>query len=92
MMYNPSHMNPRKVTDVIKQILPLIPDTEYELKRDIKKYYDSLGYCADELLEGPDTWVPFINIMNYYVKVFDEEWKLVTRNIIANEPATVRTP
>jgi hypothetical protein len=79
-------MNSRSVIDVVNQILPIIPDTEYALKRAIKKYSDSQFNKAPEVLRGSICWIPFVNILNSHITIFDEEWKIQIRNMINNIP------
>uniref|UniRef100_A0A6C0K0J3 Uncharacterized protein n=1 Tax=viral metagenome TaxID=1070528 RepID=A0A6C0K0J3_9ZZZZ len=77
-------MSSRSVIDVANQILPLIPDKEYALKRDITKYIESQYNKAPESLRGSICWIPFVHILNKHVGIFDEDWKIQTRNIVNN--------
>jgi hypothetical protein len=76
----------RSVVDVANQILEIIPDKEYALKRDIRKYVESLYNKAPELLRGSIGWIPFTQILNKHVAVFDEDWKIQIRDIVNNSP------
>lgn len=81
---NYTEMSSRSVIDVSNKILQIIPDKEYALKRDVKKYSESLFNQAPEVLRGSICWIPFVNILNSHITVFDEEWKIQMRNMINN--------
>uniref|UniRef100_A0A6C0HGM2 Uncharacterized protein n=1 Tax=viral metagenome TaxID=1070528 RepID=A0A6C0HGM2_9ZZZZ len=83
---NYTEMSSRSVIDVANQILVIIPDKEYMLKKEIVKYCESISNKAPEILRGSICWIPFVNILNIHVSVFDEEWKIRARNIINNVP------
>uniref|UniRef100_A0A6C0EQW9 Uncharacterized protein n=1 Tax=viral metagenome TaxID=1070528 RepID=A0A6C0EQW9_9ZZZZ len=76
---------PRYVNSVIFQILDYIPESEFNLKKALLIYESSLFNKSPESLQSSDCWVPFINIMNKYITVFDEEWKIVIQNILNNQ-------
>jgi hypothetical protein len=77
-------MSSRSVIDVANQLLVLIPDKEYALKRAIQKYIELQFNKAPEVLRGSICWIPFVNILNSHITVFDEEWKIQMRNIVNN--------
>ena len=77
-------MSSRSVIDVANQILEIIPDKEYTLKRDIRKYIESQFNKAPEVLRGSICWIPFSHILNKHVDVFDEDWKIHIRDIVNN--------
>ena len=77
-------MSSRSVIDIANQILLIIPDKEYALKKDIGKYCQSQFNKAPEVLRGSICWIPFVNILNSHITIFDEEWKIQMRNMINN--------
>jgi hypothetical protein len=79
-------MSSRSVVDVAKQILEIIPEKEYALKREINKYIESQFNKAPEVLRGSICWIPFSHILNKHVVVFDEDWKIHIRDIVNNSP------
>jgi len=65
----------RCVTEYIKQILRVIPQTETKLINEIKTYYDSLWNQSQEALQTSYCWTPLQTILNNNISYFDEEWK-----------------
>ena len=63
----PKGQKGRLVSDILNKIMPLIPTTETKLFDDLNKFEQDLNYKADELQRGPECWIPFINILNYYI-------------------------
>jgi len=57
----------RLVSDILNKITPLIPDSETKLLHELNKFRMDLFYKADEVQRGPECWIPFINILNYYI-------------------------
>jgi hypothetical protein len=76
---------PRSVDIVIKQVLEVVPETETNLIKDLTKYYNSLWNQAPESLKDSYCWVPFSNILNYYINSEDEEWQKKVIKIFTNK-------
>ena len=77
---------PRCVEVVLLQIFDIIPTTEVELIKQLKKFHDSLDNKAPEVRSGPDCWVPLIDILNYFIPNKDDaEWKNQLRILLLNE-------
>ena len=72
----------RSVFIIIEKILTIIPENYIELINELKKYKNSLFNKAPELLIGQDCWIPFINILNYFVPVIEEDWQIEIKNIL----------
>ena len=72
----------RLVEDVLKKIMTLIPDSEEKLINELNKFKLDLNYCAPEIQRGPECWIPFINILNFFIPKKEEEWQLRIRDIL----------
>jgi hypothetical protein len=72
----------RVVDVVLKQIVKIIPDSETELLKELRKFESTLGYCAPEVQRGADCWIPLIGILNFYIPIKEEEWHLKIRDIL----------
>lgn len=57
-------MEGRKVTDVAKQILDVIPETEIYPREQIEKFIQGQFYQAPETLYSAYNWTKFINLLN----------------------------
>ena len=68
----------RLVSEVLNKIILLIPDSETKLLDALNKFKQELSYKADELQRGHECWIPFINILNFYIPNNQE-----IRNIIS---------
>jgi hypothetical protein len=77
------YQDARYVTDCIKQILRVIPQTETKLINEIKTYYDSLWNQAPDVLQTSYCWTPLQTILNNNISYFDEEWKCEVLNIFS---------
>jgi 16S rRNA C1402 (ribose-2'-O) methylase RsmI len=67
--------DPRSVDIVIKKLLEIIPEEEFVLIAELKKYYDTLWNQSPEALKSSYCWIPLQNIMNEHVPYLDEPWK-----------------
>jgi hypothetical protein len=79
---NYAEMNGRSVIDVAIIVLDMIPDNEYVLKGNIATLCKDFSNQAPEVLRGSYCWIPFINILNKHISVFDTQWKIAIRNIV----------
>lgn len=77
--------NYRKVTDVYKQILPIIPQDKNILRNELKEYIDSLWNIAPEELSSGYFWKPFIDILNSNIFEIKEDWEQNIKTILLNE-------
>ena len=75
----------RRVSDVLKNILPLIPDSETKLLDNLKKFEQDLKYKADELQRASECWIPFVDILNFCIPNIQEEWHIKIRDILKVE-------
>jgi|LauGreDrversion4_2_1035121.scaffolds.fasta_scaffold1592303_2 hypothetical protein len=75
----------RVVSDVLKNIIPLIPKSETKLLDELNKFNLDLNYKAVEVQMGSDCWIPFINILNYFIPNIHEEWHIKIRDILNNK-------
>ncbi len=78
-------MQYRKVTDVYKQIKPLIQDSNHELVKDLDKYINSLWNIAPEELSTGYFWKPFLDILNSYNDEIDDNQRVTIVKILSNE-------
>lgn len=82
----------RDIVDVYNQIIKIIPNDEVELKSLLKEFIDSLWNKAPEVRRGPETFVPFGNILinnipNILELTHDEpRWKFDVRDIFEGNP------
>lgn len=66
----------RNVDDVIFELLLIIPKSEVILINEITKYQQTLWNKAPELQNSAYCWIPLQKILNYYIPIIDEEWKI----------------
>jgi len=78
-------MSYRKVTDVYKQIKPLIQDSNTELVGELDKYIESLWNIAPEELCTGYFWTPFLNILNLHYEQIETDKKIIIKKILSNE-------
>ncbi len=80
-------MSYRKVTDVYKQISPIIPtdNSGEKLNNELKVYIESLWNMAPEELMGNYCWGPFINILNSHITEIKDPWHLKIQEILLNK-------
>lgn len=78
-------MSYRKVTDVYKQIKPLIQDTNTELVGKLDKYIESLWNIAPEELKTGYWWIPFLNILNSHYNEIDVSQRDTIEKILSNQ-------
>lgn len=85
-------LSARPVNKVISFILNFIPknDDTNNLIKDLTEYRKELVYTAPELLICDYSWTPFLQILNNYINVFDEEWKRRLLRVI-NDEENIRT-
>jgi hypothetical protein len=76
--------NPRSVSDIIPQLLSVIPETEKNLINDIKEFYKNLWNQPPEALRSSRFWVPLGNIFNKHIQNIDTDWKLKLLKIFNN--------
>jgi hypothetical protein len=82
---------PRDITDVYKRIDSVIPDDQKHIKLALKSYIDSIWNLAPEQLRGPDTYIPFQNILITNIPNIvnltddDPKWMSMVRDIFCNK-------
>ena len=76
--------NPRSVSDIIPQLLAVIPETEKNLIYDVKEFEKNLWNQAPELLRSSSFWVTLGNIFNKHIHNIDTDWKLKLLKIFNN--------
>jgi hypothetical protein len=74
----------RDVTNVIKEVIKIIPQGENELIKELKIYDDSLWNKAPELLQDGYCWQPFINILNKFIPLIEKDWHKEIQIILNN--------
>jgi hypothetical protein len=77
-------MSNRDVTDVISQMLLVIPDVEVELIQELTAYKNSLWNIAPEALSDARYWIPVRNILINHIPDIDAVWKRKLQNIFMN--------
>jgi hypothetical protein len=65
----------RCVIDFIPELLKIIPNEETELINELRQYRDSLWNKAPEITRSCICWEPLQNILTFYVKEIDTDWK-----------------
>ena len=76
----------RLVEDVLKEIMKIIPNSEEKLIKELNNFNSlTLYYSAPEIQRGPECWVPFIDILNFFIPKKEEEWQLKIRDILNNK-------
>jgi len=63
------------VTDVIEQMLKVIPNEETQLINDLTTFKDALWNQAPEV-RCTDFWKPMTSIMQRNIDSFDQPWKI----------------
>jgi hypothetical protein len=77
--------NPRDVAVVCEQILNIIPNSEIELRNELREFHDSLWNKAPEIRRGSELWKPFGNILSSNIHVIDEDWKQQILKVFNNQ-------
>ena len=83
---------PRDIVDVYDKIIKVIPDENTEFKNELKKYVKTLWNKAPEVRRGPETFMPFANILLTYVPNIlnlthnDPRWQFDVLAIYNGEP------
>jgi hypothetical protein len=72
----------RLVDEVLKEIMKVIPESEDKLINALNKFKSNLNYEAPEIRRGPECWIPFIQILNFYIPIKENEWQLKIRDIL----------
>ena len=72
----------RLVEEVLSQIIKIIPETEILLIRDLNTFRDSLHNKAPEMRRAADCWVPFLDLLNYYIPYKKDAWHLQINDIL----------
>jgi hypothetical protein len=75
----------RLVEDVLKKVLEVIPSNEIELIKELNLYYRSLDNKAPEIRRAAEGWIPFINILNYFIPNKVEDWHITIKDILENK-------
>jgi hypothetical protein len=75
----------RLVDDILKKVLEFVPYDEAGLIKELNLYYKSLDNKAPEIRRGSECWIPFINILNYFIPNIVEDWHIVIRDILENK-------
>lgn len=74
----------RLIEDVYNKIIIKIPDSEIEMKAELKIFINSLWNKAPEVRTGPEVFIPFVNILSRYIDSNDLNltgWKKEVVNI-----------
>jgi hypothetical protein len=74
----------RLVIDVIKQIIPIIPEDKTELMDELQTFKKSLWNKAPELQRNADCWVPFIQLLNKHIPDIVDGWHIEIQYILQN--------
>ena len=74
--------NPRKVNDIAKQILEIMPESEIYAREQIKKFIEGLWNQAPEMLTDAYNWNKFISLLNLVINSEPTEWKNQIRLIL----------
>jgi hypothetical protein len=62
----------RDIYQVHEQIIKRIPESESELINNLNKFIASLWNQAPEVRKGPEVYLPYGDILNYYIPSYDE--------------------
>ena len=76
---------PRSVSDVLMDILLVIPVSEKLLIDQLHKFNQDLDYKAPELLVAAESWFEFVNILNNFIPNKTEDWQIKIRDILNNK-------
>jgi hypothetical protein len=76
---------PRDIQDVICCILEVIPETETKLRKELENFSNKIIYKPPEMLNCPDFWLMFANILNRNIPHITEEWQIKIQKIINKE-------
>lgn len=74
--------NARCVEEILIKVKELIPNSETKLLEELNNFQFSLRNKAPEVKKGSYCWIPFINILNFYIPNIVEKWQIEIRNII----------
>lgn len=72
----------RLVDDVLSDIVKLIPTSQNSLIDELYNFKETLHNKAPEVRRGSECWIPFINILNFYIPNIEEDWQIAIKNII----------
>jgi hypothetical protein len=75
----------RFVDDILKKVLEVIPSDEVNLRKELNLYFRSLDNKAPEIRRAAECWIPFINILNYFIPDKVEDWHMKIRDILENK-------
>lgn len=81
----------RDIKDVYDKIDSVIPDDQKQIKLALKSYIDSIWNLAPEQRRGPDTYIPFQNILITNIPNIvnltddDPKWMITVRDIFCNK-------
>ena len=82
----------RDIIEVYNKIIDIIPDDQVEVKSLLNEFIDSLWNKAPEIRRGPETFVPFGNILiNNIPNILElnhsePRWKFDVRDIFEGNP------
>lgn len=82
----------RDIVEVYNKIIKVIPDDQVKLKSSLKEFIDLLWNQAPEIRKGPETFIPFSNILlNYIPNILElnhnePRWKFDVRDIFEGNP------
>ena len=76
---------PRDIQDVICSILEVIPKTETKVRTELEKFSNKILYKPPEMLNCPDFWLMFANILNRNIPHITQEWQIQIQKIINKE-------
>ena len=80
----------RMIDNVYKSMFIVIPDSEIELHKELKKFISSLLYKAPEFRTSTEVYIIYFNILLKYIPKYfslsdsDPQWMLECRDIFAN--------
>jgi hypothetical protein len=80
----------RMIEDVYKSMFIIIPETEIDLHKELKKFISSLFYKAPEFRTSTEVYIIYFNILLKYIPKYfnlndnDPQWMLKCRDIFAN--------
>jgi hypothetical protein len=81
---------PRMIDNVYKNMFIIIPDSEIELHKELKKFISSLIYKAPEFKTSTEVYTIYFNILLKYIPKYfilndsDPQWMLKCRDIFAD--------
>jgi hypothetical protein len=80
----------RMIDNVYKSMVIIIPDSEIELHKELKKFISSLFYKAPEFRTSTEIYIIYFNILLKYIPKYfilndnDPQWMLKCRDIFAD--------